>query len=75
MTPGWPRATAARAGHEGGPTTDVVAVAVAAINAVLDRRVAAARVRTPRGVQTNPWRFSGRTWIAPVPLRRERSGP
>jgi hypothetical protein len=50
----------------GEPTDDEVAAIVAAIALAWPRPVAAPAAEPPR------WRFSGRWWTKPVPLRRGR---
>jgi hypothetical protein len=51
------------------PTDDEVAVIVAAVDAVWPRAVQAAW--TGRERRTS-WRFSGRWWSEPTPVRRDR---
>jgi hypothetical protein len=50
----------------GEPTDEEVAAIVAAIEVTWPRPVAARTAELPR------WRFSGRWWTKPVPLRRVR---
>jgi hypothetical protein len=50
----------------GQPTHEEVAAIVAAIEVTWPRPVAAPATEPPR------WRFSGRWWAKPVPLRRVR---
>jgi hypothetical protein len=51
------------------PTPDVMAVIVAAVDAVWPRPVVVTRRRDD---QSPSWRFSGRRWIAPVAANRSR---
>ncbi len=61
---------AATDGHVGSPSPQAVAVAVAAADQIVRRRANAERASaTP---DRNRWRFSGRSWDAPIPLRRDR---
>ena len=50
----------------GGPTDEELAAIVAAIEVTWPRPAAAPAAELPR------WRFSGRWWTKPVPLRRVR---
>jgi hypothetical protein len=50
----------------GEPTDEEVAAIVAAIEVIWPRPAAAPAAEPPR------WRFSGRWWTKPVPLRRGR---
>jgi Acyl-CoA carboxylase epsilon subunit len=51
----------------GDPTDEEVAAIVAAVEASWPRAVAATAPSPPQR-----WRFSGRWWTKPVPLRRSR---
>jgi hypothetical protein len=53
--------------HEADATAEEVAAVVAAIEAVWPRRTALLAADQP-----SRWRFSGRWWSKPVPLRRSR---
>ncbi len=48
------------------PTDDEMAAIAAAIEAAWPRPVAAAVAEPPR------WRFAGRWWSKPIPVRRDR---
>jgi hypothetical protein len=50
----------------GDATPDEVAAIVAAIESTWPRAAATAQEEAPR------WRFSGRWWTKPVPVRRDR---
>jgi hypothetical protein len=54
----------------GVPSDDEAAAIVAAIEAAWPRPAAVA----PTGEVPARWKFSGRWWSKPVPLRRERPG-
>ncbi len=56
----------------GGPNDDEVAAIVAAVEAAWPRPVAEGSA-VPAG-EPERWRFSGRWWAKPVPLRRDRPG-
>lgn len=51
------------------PTDDEAAVIVAAIETLWPKPVAVAEPSTSRD---RSWRFSGRWWARPVPVRRDR---
>jgi hypothetical protein len=53
------------------PTEEEAAAILAAVEALWPKPVAAPPERAPR---VRPWRFSGRWWTAPTPLRRARPG-
>lgn len=50
------------------PTDDEVAAILAAVDAAWPRPAGAPAAGTP----TPRWRFSGRWWTAPIPMRRSR---
>ena len=52
----------------GDPTEEEVAAIVAAVEAAWPRPV----VASPAPVEPDRWRFSGRWWAKPVPVRRDR---
>jgi hypothetical protein len=51
------------------PTNDEVAAIVAAVDALWPRAVQAEPIGRERRTS---WRFSGRWWSAPTPVRRDR---
>ncbi|HVV35442.1 MAG TPA: hypothetical protein VHC63_02480 [Acidimicrobiales bacterium] len=53
------------------PTSDVLAVIVAAVDAVWPRAVVVTGPRRKEN-EAPSWRFSGRHWNAPVPVNRAR---
>lgn len=61
-----PRPPALAVTRGGEPTDEEVAAIVAAIEVTWPRPVAVRAAEAPR------WRFSGRWWAKPVPLRRVR---
>ena len=61
-----PNAQVAVAGGDREPTDEELAAIVAAIEVTAPRPVALPAAELPR------WRFSGRWWTKPVPLRRVR---
>ncbi len=53
-----------------GPSPEILAILTAAVDAAWPRPIAAPAPET-RGVHQS-WRFSGRWWAQPMPLRRNR---
>lgn len=51
------------------PSAEEAAAIVAATEALWPKPVVAG---APGGRATPPWRFSGRWWVSPMPLRRAR---
>jgi len=51
------------------PTPEGLAAIVAAVEALWPQPVA---VAVEVGERSEPWRFSGRWWVRPIPHRRER---
>ncbi|MCU0261241.1 MAG: hypothetical protein MUE78_09500 [Ilumatobacteraceae bacterium] len=51
------------------PTDAEAAAITAAVEALWPRPVAAS---APDVVRRSPWRFSGRWWAVPLPVRRDR---
>lgn len=62
-------ATAMVLGASPVPSTDEVVAIMAAVEALWPRAVAAPDSATPRN---RSWRFSGRWWSLPLPMRRDR---
>ena len=56
--------------HGGQPEPEELAAVLAAIEVAWPRPVVAAAA--PADQDTARWRFSGRWWTKPVPIRRER---
>jgi hypothetical protein len=50
------------------PSEEVLAAIVAAVEIAWPRPV----IVEPAAEPANPWRFSGRWWTRPIPVRRER---
>ncbi len=53
------------------PTAEEAAAIIAAVELVWPRPQAA---RTPATTDAARWRFAGRWWSKPVPMRRDRPG-
>jgi hypothetical protein len=51
------------------PTDDEAVAIAAAVEALWPRPVA---VAAPTAFRHSPWRFSGRWWAVPLPVRRDR---
>ncbi len=55
------------------PSPEVLAIVSAALDALMSCHVAATDEGTD--AERQAWRFSGRWWNRPLPLRRDRPGP
>jgi hypothetical protein len=62
--------TPAEGGHVGSPSAEVIAAAVAAAEQIVRQLAGVELAAAKRPV--NVWRFSGRDWDGPIPLRRSR---